>query len=234
MRGVDVSEQLTIKRPIEELYKAFHLLNKRIFAGKLPTPAIVIQNQGNRTRNILGWCTSEKIWANAEKNIRKYEITITAEYLNREVAEVIHTLIHEMVHLFCIENDIKDTSRSGYYHNKKFKQQAEIAGLNVEFDKSRGWAQTSLRPETRDLIDSLNLDSEAFILKRYTWEEVEGEEGEEKEPKKRKVKPIWTCPKCEDPKIKTDKELNIICGKCMKRFIKIDPEEDEECDESED
>lgn len=223
-------DNLTIDRAVKELYRAFHLLNDKLYGGSLNEPAILIQHQGTRTKNVYGWCTINKIWRTEDKRISKYEINITAEYLNRDITEVIQTLIHEMVHLYCSENDIKETSRNGNYHNKKFKDYAERVGLNVEKSKSSGFNITSLRPETKIMIEQLNLDREAFIMKRYTWEDEEADPEKEKEPTKRRKKDVWTCPTCKKPNIKSNDELNIICGKCMSKFICIKDDEDEDED----
>lgn len=219
----------TIELAIEELHKAFRLLNERIFHNELPLPAILVQNQGTRTRNILGWCTLEKIWADEQKTIEMYEINITAEFLNRPVVDIMETLLHEMVHLYCRVHNIKDTSRKGAYHNKRFKAQAELAGLNVTFDKSIGWAYTSLKPETKEMIESLDLNPEAFKIKRHTWkdEEDEGQDpGDKDEHPKSKNANIWHCPSCNmEIKARKNKELNIICGKCMQKFVKKSDED---------
>ena len=41
-------------------------------------------------------------------------------------------MLHEMAHLYNLENGIKDTSRAGTYHNAKFKATAEEHGLICE------------------------------------------------------------------------------------------------------
>jgi hypothetical protein len=222
----------TIERAVEELHKGFRLLNDKIFSGTLPEPAILIQNQGHRTRNILGWCTQQKIWMDKEQTIRKYEINITAEYLDRDVTEIMETMLHEMVHLYCQVNDIKDTSRSGTYHNKRFRDEAERHGLTVEFDKQIGWAYTNLKPETKKTIESFNLDREAFKIKRYTWgvnDNGDSQDNKDDRPRRKRSKNVWECPDCKE-RIKAKKKINIICGKCMKHFVQV-KEDDEEKDD---
>ncbi|PLT43534.1 hypothetical protein B8V81_5074 [Paenibacillus pasadenensis] len=225
----------TIDLAIDELHKGFKALNNRIFGGQLPLPAILVQNQGNRTRNILGWCTVDKIWVDDAKTIQRYEINITAEFLNRPLPEIMETLLHEMVHLYCNVNDIKDTSRKGGYHNKRFKAEAERVGLTVTFDKSIGWAYTALKPETEELILGLGLNPDAFKIRRKTWgDDEDGEEGDGK--RKKGVQKVWRCPTegCENHtsviKAKRGKALDVICGKCMQKFVyvEIDPEEEED------
>lgn len=225
----------TIERAIEELHKGFRALNKQIFDSTLPEPAILVQNQGNRTRNILGWCTLDKIWADVEKTIQKYEINITAEYLNRPVTEIMETMLHEMVHLYCQVNSIKDTSRNGSYHNKRFKAEAERVGLKVEKVPNIGWASTSPKPETIELIERLQLDPAAFKIRRFTWGEVGDDADQDETPRNKPTKRFWRCPtqECENHKIeikaKKKKPLDVICGKCREKFVyvEIEPEEDD-------
>lgn len=216
-----------IERAIRELHEGFRLINQTFFKGALPEPAILIQNQGNRTRNILGWCTLNKIWTNREKTIQQYEINITAEYLNRPMLEVMETMLHEMVHLYCSVNNIKDTSRKGSYHNKRFKAAAEEHGLEVEFDKSIGWARTSLSSKAERLFNDIGLNREPILIKRDTWgiEDPNAEEDpDEESPKpKKKQSNIWYCPGCETA-VKSKKEVKLICGNCMKPLILYEDE----------
>jgi len=52
-----------------------------------------------------------------------------------------------MVHLKNLQDNIQDTSRSGKYHNKRFKDTAEQYGLVVEKSEKYGWCRTSLNAE---------------------------------------------------------------------------------------
>ena len=192
---------------ITELHKAFEIFNNTFFKGELKEPAILIQSRGNR-KNCLGWCTVNKVWKNNETQEERYEINIVAEGLNRGVYPVMGTLIHEMVHLHCLQNGIKDVSRGGTYHNKKFKTIAEESGLSIEHDDKIGWSLTSLQPTTMDLIDNSDINKEAFNLAR-----LEGNVASKTNKKKSSVRK-YTCPKC-GCIIRASKEVNVICGDCL-------------------
>lgn len=192
---------------ITELHKAFEIFNNTFFKGELKEPAILIQSRGNR-KNCLGWCTVNKVWKNNETQEERYEINIVAEGLNRGVYPVMGTLIHEMVHLHCLQNGIKDVSRGGTYHNKKFKTIAEESGLSIEHDDKIGWSLTSLQPTTMDLIDNSNINKEAFNLAR-----LDGNVASKTTKKKSSVRK-YTCPKC-GCIIRASKEVNVICGDCL-------------------
>lgn len=207
-----------IRMAIEELHKGFEGLNQKLFDGELPTPAILIQNQG-RKKNILGWCTVGEIWRDKTGRESRYEITITAEYLHRPYTDIFETMLHEMVHLYCRVKDIKDTSRGFTYHNKRFKAEAEAKGLIVEHGEKVGWAYTSLKPETKELIEGLGLNAEAFKLARQA-------EGGGSKPKKKGNSIKYVCPSCEIP-VRATKPAYLKCMDCNMEMVREDGEEDD-------
>lgn len=81
-----------------------------------------------------------------------YQISLNAEYLSNQTDEIIGTLLHEMVHLFNLQNGIKDTSRSGYYHNKSFKESAEARDLIAEKVDGSGYSKTSLSDDAVEFV----------------------------------------------------------------------------------
>src|SRR5271165_6521669 len=106
---------------LTELNRIFNLFNSKFFSAKLEAPVIIVQ--ASRKRRTLGTCSVNRIWLNklAEGQAGRYEISMSAEYLNRSIEEICATLLHEMVHLHNGLNDIKDTSNNYVYHNKRFK-----------------------------------------------------------------------------------------------------------------
>lgn len=147
---------------LTELYRVFNLFNARYFEAKLELPVLIVQSA--RKRNTLGTCSVNKIWLRkaTEDVPEKYEISISAEHLNRPIEDICATLLHEMIHLHNGLNDIKDTSNNYVYHNKKFKEQAEKRGLVIEHAKTIGWSVTTLQPTTRDFIKSMNINEKVF------------------------------------------------------------------------
>lgn len=79
-----------------------------------------------------------------------HELLIAAESFRREPHETFGTLVHEAAHAFNEANGIKDTSRGGRYHNKRFKKTAESFGLSIGFDDSIGHSPTTVPQATRD------------------------------------------------------------------------------------
>lgn len=96
------------------LEEAFDVLNQKYFESALQRVAITIQS----TPTAHGHFTPWNSWEDSGELLK--EINLGAESLKCPVVEVIATLLHEMVHYYCHVNGIKDTSRSGTYHNKKF------------------------------------------------------------------------------------------------------------------
>lgn len=130
----------SLKIIIENLESLFSKFNRRYFNSELQTPIITVSP--DTTSGAYGWCTSWKAWKNKDEkqeekhlvnmnnvtleNLNKkkeepgfYEINICAEYLSRPFLEICETMLHEMIHLLNLQNNIQDTSRSGKYHNKK-------------------------------------------------------------------------------------------------------------------
>lgn len=205
---------------ITELYKAFRLMNNKYYNNCLPEPAILIQNRGNK-KNVLGWCTVNKLWDDKSLNEKKYEIAIISEYLNRGIYSVISTLMHEMVHLYNLENNIKDTSRNGTYHNKRFKAEAEAHGLLIDFDKNIGWSPTKLNTESIEIINNANLNKSAFMISRNDFQQVleaDPEAEAKTPPKKSKFK--YICTNCNSI-ITSSKEMSLHCNDCNNDFVLV-------------
>lgn len=114
-----MKQTVKTSRAAGQLEKMFRELNKHYFAGNLPEPIISLK----KTPSAYGHITCSKVWQAGGEN--KYEINISSATLDRPIEETASTLLHEMVHEYCMETGIKDTSNNGVYHNRRFKEQAE-------------------------------------------------------------------------------------------------------------
>ena len=195
---------------INELYRVFDLLNEKLFNNQLEIPVLLIQS---KRRNILGTCSVNRIWTNknSEKAKKNYEITISAENLDRTIEEIVATLLHEMIHLHCSLNDIKDTSNNHVYHNKKFKKEAEDHGLIITYAQTIGWSVTTLKDETKKLIATFKINEKLFEYYRNVPQLTKV--AKEKKKRNKYKCPCYIC-------ITSVKELNIICGDCKQPFVK--------------
>jgi len=188
---------------INELNRLFGAFNEKYFENKLEVPVITIQTAGRKPTR--GWCTCAKVWVEGEAKF--YEINVTPEYLNRTPEEICATLIHEMVHLYNLMLDIKDTSNNMIYHNKRFKVEAEKRGLIIAKDDTVGWSLTSLQETTKMFISTLGIDEALFKLSREKQVKARVEN-------KNKLY-NYECPCGKEKRIKSKlTELNVKCEDC--------------------
>ena len=136
-------------KTVDDLSRAFIYFNQKLCDGKLPLPVVNILSRGSR-KLVLGWSLQHG-WLHGED--KHHEITICAETLNRPIADVLETLLHEMAHYYNAHHDINDCNHQGR-HNKKFKKTAEeLFFLKVDKMGNKGWAYTSLTEVSQNLID---------------------------------------------------------------------------------
>ena len=195
---------------LEELYRIFGILNEDKFDGELTEPVITIQKTKGRT---LGHFTVDRTWRDKNNEESEetsyYEINVDPRWFNtRTPADVVETLLHEMVHYYNKMNDIKDCS--GNVHNKKFKSSAEKVGLVVEKGKGVGYGYTSMSEALRDYVDEVVKPSEvAFEYFRTAPVKLSG--GGSGGRKKSVFK--YTCPDC-GAEVKGKRDMVIKCGLC--------------------
>lgn len=190
---------------INELYRVFDLLNAKFFENKLNQPIISIHSK----KRAYGTFWSQS-WINKNEKKPAYnEITINPEYFNRPTPDIVATLIHEMVHLYCFVADIKDTSNNSVYHNKKFKAEAEARGLIIEHAKTIGWSVTKLQEPTKELIKSFKINENVFDYYRKSYIPF-------KTPSVKKPRMKYRC-ECGHT-ISSSKELKIQCNVCNACF----------------
>lgn len=184
---------------IEELFKTF---NTKFYDGQLQKPVLTVSPDS--TSGAFGWITTWKSWHQEGMEEGFYEINLCAEHLNRDFKETCATLLHEMVHLWNLQNDVKDTSRGTSYHNKKFKEVGEQRGLIIKKHDKYGWTLTSLNEEATEFINTLG--EQNFQLHRTKMTKLES--GAKKSSSKK-----YTCPQC-GMIVRATKEVHILCGDC--------------------
>jgi len=108
---------------------------------EVPNVVLVI---GTSSTKALGHFAKES-W---DGKAAQHEIMISGEGLAKGAEDVLDTLIHECAHALAHSRDIKDTSRQGRFHNKRFKLVAEEMGLDVDSHPSIGWSLTTLPKAT--------------------------------------------------------------------------------------
>jgi len=196
----------SLQQVIGKLENLFSKFNEHFYNGELQSP--VITASPDHTKGAYGWCTGWKAWKD-EKDGGFYEINLCAEYLSRPFLDVCETLIHEMVHLYNLQKEVKDTSRGGTYHNVKFKDAAVAHGLTVEKTKS-GWSKTALTDEAAEWLTAEFGEETKFSLYREKMAKVKG-------AKKKSSSRKYVCPMC-GTIIRATKEVRVTCSECDEEF----------------
>lgn len=206
-----------MSRAVSQLEHIYNSLNTDFYGGALPVPVITVQSKPGT----YGHCTTAKVWRKADTEA--YELNIAAEVLNFPIEETLDTMLHEMVHLYCRENGIKEVSRGGKYHNGKFKAIAEAHGLTcvpcgqygwnttpsdklVEYALSKGWNEIRIGRST--LPPLLNIGAAG------TPQSGNALQGGKRPSSTRKL----ICPCC-GQSVRATKKVNILCGDCMQTMI---------------
>lgn len=153
-----------VQRAQQYLKKIFRLLNEQIFDGELDDVQVVLSNNsrcyGYYTLNSSTW-----VGQVGNQEFNQHEIGISAQYLaTRDITAVVATLTHECVHHWCYLKGIKNVSRNGYWHNKRFREAAEQHGLIVEQHPKVGHGVTSC--SERLLQFCIDNDLQEFQLNR--------------------------------------------------------------------
>lgn len=193
-------ENATIRPVIERLEQVFDTFNNQFYNNELERPVITVAQ--DTTSGAYGWFTTWRAWQE-EGTEGYYEINICAESLDRPFHQTVGTLLHEMAHLYARMNNIKDTSRGGTYHNKRFKEIAEAHGLIIENTQKNGWTKTSLTPATHEFVTNMNF--EGFSLRRMSPDKASSA--------KKSSSKKYVCPHC-GQSVRATKEIKILCGEC--------------------
>ncbi len=216
-----MKQNTTYNRATQYLNKIFKLINSEYFDNELEMPTITIQS----TVGAYGHVTTSKVWK-TETGTESYELNIGADYLSRPIENVVATMIHEAVHLYCLQNGIKDTSNRGVYHNKRFKEIAESKGhLQIDKHEKYGWTITSPTEDTIDFCIANGL-TEILVCRNtgYTFVGIgtgkAGNAGKATPTAPKKSSSIkWVCPCC-NTIIRSTKIVNVICGDCGEQFVR--------------
>lgn len=187
------------------LMQAFNAINSHFYNSELEKPIITVKE--GKKKNAYGWIETSKNWIQGKTE--RYEINISCDYIGeRTVAETISTLMHEMAHLYNIQNEIKDTSRAGIYHNTKFKETAEAHGLQISYNEHIGWSLTRLTPETEKWVEE-NINIKGFSVYKLTKEKISKGTVKPKQSMRKLV-----CPSCGLIVRVTKPNVKLLCVEC--------------------
>jgi len=220
-----------IRNMQEMLECAYDIFNHELFNSTLPPVAITIMSSPRTNAHF----TIDKVWRN--NDIRLHEINISAEHLNRPVYNVLASLIHEMVHYYCLMNGLQDTSQNHRYHNKIFKQEAEKRGLAITYAKYIGYSVTEPTQQLIDLIDDYGLKKTIDINRDGVFVDItvgiggstgiDGTDGingiDTTSNKKKKTSTRkYICSGGCGCSFRATKDLNVMCLDCMAEYVRAD------------
>lgn len=209
-----MKELTTYNRVAGYLNKVFDLLNQEFFQNKLTRPTITIQS----TPRAYGhFSLKEDTWLS--KLGGTHELNIGAGTLGRNIEDVSATLLHEMCHLYCYENGIKDTSRNYTYHNKRFRDAAESHGLIVKHHDKYGWCITSPGDALLDFVLSAGLTDILIFRNEYSGFPISvtgthSSSGIGPIPPKKSSSRKYMCPCCRSS-VRATKVVNVACLDCQ-------------------
>ena len=184
------------------LEDAYDILNIHLFGGELPRAVITVQS----SPKAYGHFTKYDAWHDGADGYR--EINLGAETLDRPIENVIATLVHEQSHYFNDIHGIVDVSRSGTYHNRKFKETAEAHGLIIEYNPKIGYSVTTPSPALIAFIEEQGWTG--ISLARNGGLGASGGAAGKKKSSTRK----YVCPVC-GTSVRATKFVNIGCLDCQ-------------------
>ena len=203
------------------LKEIYDLINTELLWGKLEEVTVTIQ----RKAGTFGHFSIGKVWVLSEEH--QHEINISAPYLNRPIANIVCTILHEACILHCFMNGIQDVSANGVYHNLKFKKVAKEHMLKISKHEKYGWTITEPSEELISRVDQHGLVDipvyrEEFVMFGTGTGGSDsgnsgGMDGILKPPKKKCSTRKYTCPVCKLT-VRATKEVFVICGNCMEKM----------------
>ena len=137
------------------------------------------------------------------------QIDINQKSLDND-KNIVLEMMHQMVHIYCWNQNKKDTRRGGQYHNKIFREIANEKGLIVNYNKSSGYQVIDISTIIwKDILNNSSIGEILHNIKKCVDYE---------KPDYKAVQ--YYCPICKK-KIYAAPGSNVICGYCMVNFIQL-------------
>lgn len=117
----------------------------------------VVMTSGGTSRAAYGWF-AQAAWRYGDRHVHEVFLNADLRHLHPGIGSaesVLVTLLHEASHVWAQANGIKDTSRDGRYHNRRFAEIALTIGLQVEKDTRIGHCTPRLCAWARVAYDDL-------------------------------------------------------------------------------
>jgi hypothetical protein len=179
----------------------------------VPEVVVVLGAGSEARRGLFKWGHfAAARWQVAGAN--RPEVLVSGEGLKRGGRAVLATLLHEAAHGLANTRGVKDTSRQGRWHNRRFAVLAGELGLQVDVDTKTGWSQTSL---TDQLADRYAPQLTGLAAALGLWRHTERQLGPATASHN-----LLACSCACGRKLRVAKatleQAPIICGSCKERF----------------
>jgi hypothetical protein len=201
------------KRTYGDLNRAYDFFNKRLFGGRLPRCLITMQ----RKNSTYGYFAGDR-FGSSDSGETIDEIALNpSHFAQRSTAQVLSTLVHEMVHLW--QHHHGKPSRNGY-HNKQWAAKMRAVGLVPSSTGEVGGKETG--QALSHYIEPGGAFNIAYAilarrgLFRVSYVELWDDEAARKMKSASKTR--FTCPTCA-ANAWGKPTLHVICGECTQRMV---------------
>lgn len=198
------------RKVYDSLHDAFDHFNETLFDNRLPPVMITL----HRKRNARGYFWADQWRREDDDDLQMPEIALNPEHMGRTPAEVLSTLVHEMVHH---QQQVEGTPPKSPYHNKEWASMMDAVGLQPTTTGTEDGARTGrncthlieaggrFAVSCEKLLERNDFDISWFTVPKVT----------EKKKDLSKVKHI--CPDCGD-KVWGKQGIYVVCGTCDERM----------------
>jgi predicted SprT family Zn-dependent metalloprotease len=194
------------------LAAAFVFFNRRLFDGQLPTAIITLQ----RHAGAYGYYSARRFEAREAIERETDEIALNPDkFAGRSDAQILSTLVHEMVHHWQAHFGKPGRSR---YHNRQWADRMEAIGLMPSDTGQAGGKRVGQRVSHYIIANSLfELACQELFTGgvRLQWQSREDTADEKAKAKNSKTK--FTCPTCGE-NAWARPAANLMCGDCLCRM----------------
>ncbi len=188
---------------IGQINSFFDKANAHYYNNELKRPVITLQPKGRKQLE-MGWIRDSGAWRGSSNLEELYELNICPELFNGSLSDIMETLLHQMVHLYCKQKNLTDVSNNGHYHNKTFRNIASTHGLIVQKSRSNGWSDTSLSEEAYDYFE---------CDRNYSFRLFHSTPAPSAPKRTGGARYKYECPKCKRS-VRGNKTTKVICGYC--------------------
>lgn len=220
-----MKEATKMSRAVSNIEKIYNSTNQDFWGGELPPVIVTCQSSPGS----FGHSTVSRVWRRNEDEL--FELNIACEVLDYPIEEILDTVIHEQVHLYCRVHGVAEVSRGGSYHNKRFRDLAEGHGLLCFYSGSAyGWNTTATNND-RLLEYALEKGYSELRISRKSSRGIRiggaagqhmgaaaGGKGGKRPSSTRKLICSGGCGQT----VRATKTVNVICGNCMVPLIEVE------------